>query len=730
MPYSNEKVNVNTVKYVDRDFVSLKNSLIDFSKQYFPNTYRDFNETSPGMMLIEMSAYVGDVLNFYIDNSFQEMMLPLAEERRNVINLARTFGYKNKAIVPSFVEMEIIQELDADVSNPTNPVPNYSTAMIIEKGMKITSTTDSEIVFETLDVVDFQTSGSYDKLPEVSEIDPDTGLASKFNLTRKVKAVSGETKSFTFNIGAPTKYLKLTLADSNVTEIISCKDANNNDWHEVDFLAQDRVPKEKHWTADTSRDDAYTSPAGVRMPTPVPYSLNYIKANKRFITQVDENGLTSLVFGNGILKNGQKQGDGYLSVEQAGLTLPGQTEGLDKSINPMLGDNYATLGEAPTQTTMTIQYRTGGGIRSNVASGDLVTIASAITNPGTATLSSISITNPQPASGGADEETVDEIKQRVMNSYATQNRCVTKEDYEARILAMPAKFGGFSKVYVTRAGTFSKDEMLTVKKTNVINLVDSVINAYNTTVQAGGDANSVDLSGVNFDLNADGSIDTTDIQNAMALVEEAGQNLTERDILPTIDVYTLSYDTNKNLIQTPQFILQNLKKYLSQYRLVTDQVTIRNGFVINFGVVFDVVAERTANKQEVKMMCIQEIINYFKIDKMQFKQTINTNNVEYLLQGIKGVRSVNHVTLTQDFDWNKDSAGQTSPAFRIPLYDKVIDSSGKVQTVRDNKYGYFYKFRDFYGPEAVSGRGVVLPAYDPSVFELKNPNQNVKGIVR
>ena len=96
------KNKISNVKYVDRDFIALKNSLISFAKQYFPNTYKDFNETSPGMMLIEMSAYVGDVLNFYIDHQYQEMMLPLAEEKRNIINLARTFGYKNKAIICTY----------------------------------------------------------------------------------------------------------------------------------------------------------------------------------------------------------------------------------------------------------------------------------------------------------------------------------------------------------------------------------------------------------------------------------------------------------------------------------------------------------------------------------------------------------------------------------------------------------------------------------------------------
>lgn len=730
MSYNEIDTKISNVKYVDRDFLALKNSLIDYAKQYFPNTYRDFNETSPGMMLIEMSAYVGDVLNFYIDNQFQEMMLPLAEERRNIINLARTFGYKNKAIIPAYAELTLTQEVDAIVTNPKAPVPNFSQAIIIEKDMQISSVTNTNIIFETLDMVDFTISGSNDFYPEVSSIDDGTGLADKFKIKRKIRAVSGKTKTHSFTVGAPLKYAEFTLPETNVIEIVSCIDSNSNEWYEVDFLAQDKVPKEIHYSQDVNRSSAYTDTTGNPIPTAVPYSLEYIKAPKRFVTRVDSNGFTSLVFGNGILRNGQKINDAYLGVEQIGLTLPGQTENLDKFINPLLGDSYSTLGESPTQTTLTITYRIGGGIASNVISGDLSNISSITTIPAGASTAGIIVTNEIPASGGADEETVEEIKQRTMNSYSTQNRCVTKEDYEARINALPAKFGSIAKVYVSRAGTYSRDTNVGVMKTNIQSLVDSVVTAYNQTIAAGGDSNSVDLSGVVFDINADGSVDTTDIEQAMNLIEEAGSNLTERDSIPTIDIYTLSYDNSKKLISTPNFVYQNLKKYLSQYRLITDQVTIRNGYIINFGVIFDVVAEKTANKGEVKLLCIQKIIDYYHIDKMQFKQVLTTADIEYLLAGIPGVRSVNYVTITQNHDWTKDYYGNKTPLFTPQLYDKVINSNGKVENLSSNGYGYFYKFQDFYGIGAVSGNGVILPSYDPAVFELKNPYTNVKGVVR
>ena len=100
------KTNETRATYGAREFTDLKMSLIQYAKQYFPNTYKDFNDASPGMMFIEMSAYVGDVLNFYIDKQYQEMLLPLANERKNVINLARMLGYKYQNQSAAYVDLE------------------------------------------------------------------------------------------------------------------------------------------------------------------------------------------------------------------------------------------------------------------------------------------------------------------------------------------------------------------------------------------------------------------------------------------------------------------------------------------------------------------------------------------------------------------------------------------------------------------------------------------------
>ena len=117
MPHSDKEYQISNVNYLNKDFSSLKSALIEYAKTYFPDTYRDFNETSPGMMLLEMSAYVGDVLSFYIDNQYKEMLLPLAEERRNIITMAKMFGYKVKPIVPSYVNLTFESEVNSVPGN-------------------------------------------------------------------------------------------------------------------------------------------------------------------------------------------------------------------------------------------------------------------------------------------------------------------------------------------------------------------------------------------------------------------------------------------------------------------------------------------------------------------------------------------------------------------------------------------------------------------------------------
>ena len=649
----------------------------------------------------------------------------MAEERRNLINLSKSYGYKTKPISPAYVTLTVKQEVGATTG--TNTKPDYSEAVTIDKGMKIVSSIDSSIIFETLDVVDFKISSSTDMKPEATTIAA-TGLTEKYTILRKVHAISGETKTKTFNVGAPSKFLKLTLSDTNVIEILNVVDSNGNKWHEVDYLAQDKVSFENHYTSDENRSNAYTSLDGQSsIKLPVPYSLQYNKVSKRFIIDIDVDNKTSLVFGDGILRTGQSFDSQFLAIAQQGINLPGKEESLNTSINSLLGGDAGTLGEAPAHTTFTVTYRAGGGISSNIPTGDLTTIDTSVIL-GLPTTGTITVINETPAAGGSAGETIEEIRERSMANYSTQDRCVTKEDFEIRALNMPARFGSIAKVYSSRSGAVRSADrerlqnLVDVTKQSIRNLYD-----FYGSPDIGFRQSLLTQTEGLLDANQDGGLNNDDFEQLYEVMEMAYSNVSQDDRLYTIDLYLLSYDNNKNLIITPNIVKQNLKQYLNRYRMLTDQITFFSGYIINFGVTFDVVAQKYENKQDVKIKCIQKIKDFYKIDKMQFRQILYTSDIEFELMGVDGVRAVNYVTLTQGIDHNSDNKNSTFPT---PLYNISINSDDTTSTGNNPGYGYYYDFSLFYGAKAIAGRGIILPAAEPSIFELKNPNQNIKGLIR
>jgi hypothetical protein len=750
--YGKNNFKESNVNYLNKDFSALKTSLMNYAKSYFPDTYRDFNETSPGMMLLEMNAYVGDVLSFYIDKQYQEMLLPLAEERRNIITMAKMFGYKVKPIVPAYVDLTFTSNVNAS-SGDVSKV-DYSNASVFDTGIELTSDSNSDTIFTTLEPIDFRITGSSDT-NTIGSTDG-SGLASTYTLSRTVRAMSATQKTITIQVGVPEKFKTITIPDTNVIDIISCVDSNGQNWYEVDYLAQDKVPITTHYTDDINRDSAYSTEDGsIQSSTAVPFSLSYITTGKRFTRETNLDNTTSLVFGNGVLKDGQLIDEGFIDMEQVGIVIPGQTNDLNESIDPLLGDEYSTLGETPNNITLTITYRVGGGINSNVPSGDLTTVPTGITPAinGGATLDTV--TNNNPARGGKDEEDTIEIKERAKAFFTTQNRCVTKEDYEARVLNIPSKFGNIAKAYVTReAPEIAGTSNLTTLE-NYFNNVQVGIrnmsvyfNSTNVRAQLGqlitGDL-PIDafIAGLDVSLtfpSTFGNITTPDISNLARELE-----------LGTINIYLLGYNNKKQLVgnsntlttktsdNLPLTLMTNIKKYLENFKLMTDVITLNDGYIVNFGVMFDVVAEKYANKQEVKLNCIQKIKDYFRIEKMQFNQPIYKSNLEYELMGVEGVRSIGHVTITQEKDYfYNDGELLNSPTYTYSHTDDTgvdINGNGEANdpgyiTADGGTTGYGYKY-DF--QDALSDDGtIVLPPLTstPTVFELKNPNQNIQGRVR
>ena len=637
-----QKILPTNINYTSKDFSTIKKDLIEYTKSYFPDTYKDFNETSPGMMLIELSSYVGDVLSYYIDYNYKENLLATATEKRNIRRLAEFLGYKTPNKTPSVVRLKVQTTINAD---GTTGEPLYGEApSSIDSGLQIASNVDSEVIFETTGEIDFTSSGSGD--PEISAPSlNDNGEASSYTLTRYVRAVSAKTKTKSFTLTSPTKFLELDLGEDNVVDILNCQDSSGQKWYEVDYLAQEKVLKQTHYSDSSNdtisgvRSNAYDQGSATDdiSPIPIPYVAEYIKTNKKFTTKFDEDTQTYKVqFGNGLFRfsNSGSQVD---PVEQAGVTINGTNlADIPGAIGSTTANNL-NLGETPTNTTLTFTYRVGGGADSNIQVGELTNV----NNPPAGV--SITVTNDEPGTGGTDGQTVDEIRQNASAFFASQLRCVTKEDYTARILSLPQKFGSIAKCYVERL---------------------------------------------------DGG---------------------------TLLVSTLSYNQRKQLVQTPQLVLQNLATYINHFRMINDQLdfgfnlqdTLFSGYKINFGVRFVVNYDRRFNPTEVKLKVIDIIKNFFKVDTMQFRQSINMNDLEYRILGIDGVIGIKELKLFQN--------GNDSYASGRKLY--YYQADGDVYTGNDVNYGFEYNF------DNALQDGIYRPSVTPSVFELRNPNTDIYGKV-
>jgi hypothetical protein len=441
------------VKYTNKDFAELRQGLINYAKNYFPNTYQDFNETSPGMMFIEMAAYVGDVMAFYNDVQLQESFLNTVDERINLYNLAQGHGYKPKTVVPASVNLEIFQ-LVPSIGEGVNTRPDYRYSLIIEPNM-VCQTSDG-IRFRTIDAVDFRFSSSFDPTETSVYSVTDDGVIEYYLLKKNVKAVSGEIRTTEYAFGQPKKYDKIVLPDTNVTEIISMTDSDGNDWYEVPFMAQDLVPI-------SVRNTPYNNPSYSKYRSSVPYILCYRQVERRYVTRLRKDDLTEIQFGAGLSSEADEEI--VPNPFNVAIGLDYFERVVDVSIDPMNFLYTRTYGTAPNDTTLTIQYAVSNGLSDNVNSSTINQIVSSnIVDPAdtldnsvlTTIRNSLAINNTTPAFGGANKKPLEVIREEAIANFAAQNRAVTKEDYILRCFTMPAKYGSVAKAYVEQDQQISK----------------------------------------------------------------------------------------------------------------------------------------------------------------------------------------------------------------------------------------------------------------------------------
>lgn len=435
------------VQYVHRDFAESRLALISFLKTYFPEQVNDFSESSPQMGLIEAIAYISDALNFQTDVTLMESLLFHAEERVNLMNLAQSLGYKPRTTVPASVDLEIFQLLPA-VGSGNNTKPDWRYGLFIQPNMQVSTSDSNAIGFYTKESVDFRFSSSFDPTTVTAySVLPD-GTIEYYLAKKTVKAVSGQIKTRTFDFTEPKQYDKIVIPETNITEIINITDSDNNNWTEVQYLAQDTIPV-------PIRNVPYNDQVLSQFRDSVPYILAYKQTENRFVTRLRRDDFLEIQFGGGMSSEADEEI--VPNPMNVGIGLKYFERFEDISIDPMNFLYTKTYGSTPQNTTLTVQYAISDGINENVKSNTITRIvSSSISNPidnidsviYQTIVDSLVVNNPRAAFGGQNRKPLEHLRQEAMANFAAQNRAVTVEDYILRCYAMPAKYGSIAKVFV------------------------------------------------------------------------------------------------------------------------------------------------------------------------------------------------------------------------------------------------------------------------------------------
>ena len=537
------------INYINKDFAEYRNSLINYSQTYFPTTYTDFSETSPGMMFMEQAAYVGDVLSFYLDNQIQETYIQYARQFSNLYDLAYMYGYKPKATGLANTLVDFYQQVPSKLSG-SEYVPDFDYALYVNSNTVISTTAGSPTNFTTDEPVDFSVSNSLDPTT-VSVAQISAGNPTYYLLKKSRRAFSGDINTTSITFGAPEEFSTVNINGTNLAGIIDVFDSNGNQWYEVDYLGQDAVFIGIKNT-NVNDPNSYTD-------TDTPYILQTRQVQNRFATRLLNETTLQLQFGVGSPTDTTE--NVIPNPDNVGLGLPFGQSKLTTAYSPTNFIFTNTYGVAPSYTTLTIRYYTGGGVQSNVLSNTL-------TNPSTTTFQfikggldsttaqyvfdSIATNNPIAASGGQDGDTIEEIRQNSISNFPTQLRNVTANDYLIRALSMPPKYGVISKAWAQKP------------------LVSDETTNTNTT----------------------------------------------------LDIYVLSADINGKLTSASTALKNNIKTYINQYRMISDTISIKNAFVINFAVYFEIITYPNYNGNQVIQKCITALQDYFIIDKWQINQPI------------------------------------------------------------------------------------------------------------
>jgi hypothetical protein len=574
-------------------------------------------------MFMEMAAYVGDVMSFYLDNQIQETFLQYSRQTNNLFELAYMFGYKPNVTQVATVDIDFYQQVPA-AGTVGSQIPDFSYSLSIPANTTVTSTYSGSVSFIIQDPIDFSVSSSGD--PTEVTVYQTTGNTINFFLLKKTrKAISSTINTTTFTFTTPEQFSTVEINATNIVGILDVTDSDGNTWYEVDYLAQETV-------FDSIKNTNTNDPNLSQYSGDTPFLLQLKEVQRRFATRFLDNTTLQLQFGAGTSADTDEEI--LPNPDNVGLGLPFEKMKLTTAFSPQNFVLTKTYGIAPSNTTLTVRYLTGGGVGSNVPANTINNVTgnaqfvnnlpNAVATTANYIFGTLLANNPAAADGGGDGDTTEELRQNASANFASQLRNVTQDDYLVRALSMPARYGVISKAYIEPTKAQS--------------------------VQSGAAASVLDL-------------------------------------------YVLSYDIDSKLQNASVALKQNLSTYLSQYRMVNDSVTIKDAFIVNIGVNFDIIVLPNYNSNEVLTKCILALQDFFAIKNWQINEPIILRDLYTVLDNVDGVQTVKNITI-----------------------------SNKVGTA----LGYSPYAYDILGATISN---VVYPSIDPCIFEVKYPNTDIQGRV-
>jgi len=545
--------NTPSIKYTSRNFDSIKNDLIEYAKRYYPDTFKDFSEASFGAMMVDMVAYVGDILSFYLDYQANECFLDTATEYDNIIKLAKQSGYKFKSTNVSQGTLSFFITVPADAAG----APDEKYMPILKKGSQFTS--GDGATFVLIEDVDFADEDNDLVVANTNTVGNPTDYAIK----TVGRVISGQIKINTKTVGSYEKFKKIKLDDSKVSEIVSVTDMEGHEYFEVEHLSQNIIYLPiRNKSADKTR---------------VPNLIKPFVVPRRFVVEHDRES-TFLQFGYG--SDSQLRNQSIADPSDIVLDVHGRTHITDRSFDPTKLISSDKFGVVPTNTTLHIVFRVNDSNDVNAATDSVNAITAAsfeFSTPAELNSalvsnveSSLECTNEEPIVGDVTLPSAFELKQKIKSNYFTQNRAVTSQDYQALIYAMPGKFGA-------------------IKKCMVLQDKDS------------------------FRRN--------------------------------LNLYVVSEDKNVKLTSSTPSLKDNIRTWLSDYKMINDTIDILDAKIINLGIEYIVKVEQDVNRYDVLSLCNRIVRDYLRSMK-EIGEHVFITDVYKLVNAVRGVIDTIDVQIT------------------------------------------------------------------------------------